>query len=135
MSRVAVTLDEVATFASELPEVVEADRRGSRIWSVRDKTFAWERTFSKADIRRYGDEDPPGGPILAIRTADLGEKEAVLAGQPPWVFTIPHFDGYAAVLVHLERAEGRVVRELLEDGWYACAPPALASGYRTRGDL
>jgi hypothetical protein len=132
-----VSLDDVARIATELPEVVEIERHGSRAWSVPGATkrggakvsprvFAWERQFSKADIRRYGDETPPEGPILAIRVADLHEKEAVLAANPDAFFTIPHFDGFAAVLVHLNEVTEAALAEAILDGWRACAPPELA---------
>ena len=131
-----VSLDEVARMAAELPEVVEIERYGNRAWAAPGtkgggpKVFAWERPFSKADIRRYGAETPPTGPILAIRVADLHEKEAVLAANPGAFFTIPHFDGFAAVLVQLEEVTGAALREALLDGWLACAPPELAERYR-----
>ncbi|HZX57011.1 MAG TPA: hypothetical protein VFE86_20155, partial [Ilumatobacteraceae bacterium] len=70
-----VTLDEVAKVALELPQVVEGERHGTRNWSIAGKGFAWERGFSKADIKRFGDEPVPHGPILAVRVEDLGEKE------------------------------------------------------------
>src|SRR3954468_18742507 len=99
-----ITIDEVARLAHELPEVSEGERHGHRTWVVGGKAFAWERPFSKADIKRFGEETPPAGPILAVTVADLGEKEAVLAANPVAFFTIPHFNGYAAVLVHLAKA-------------------------------
>ena len=119
-------MDEVARMALELPEVAEGERHGNRTWSVAGKTFAWERAFSKADVRRFGDAQPPDGPILAVRVADLGEKEAVLAAQPKAFFTIPHFDGYSAVLIQLKTVTRGPLREALVDGWLACAPPRLA---------
>ena len=124
-----VTLDEVAQMALELPEVVEGERHGHRTWDVGGKTFAWERRFSKADIRRFGDASPPDGPILAVRVADLGEKEAVLAAPAKGFFTIPHFDGYPAVLIQLKAVTKRALREAIVDGWLACAPPKLADEY------
>jgi hypothetical protein len=127
-----VTVDEAAQLALALPEVTEGERHGTRTWNVAGKTFAWERPFSKADIKRFGDRTPPAGPILAVRVEDLGEKEAVLAANPKGFFTIPHFDGYAAVLVQLKTVGKRALREALLDGWLACAPPKLADQHFTQ---
>jgi hypothetical protein len=127
-----VSIDDVARIALELPEVTEGARHGNRTWSVAGKGFAWERPFSKADVRRFGDATPPEGPILAVRVEDLSEKEAVLAAQPKAFFTIPHFDGYSAVLIQLKAVTRRALREAIVDGWLACAPRELADEYIAR---
>src|SRR3954463_12434322 len=124
-----VKVDEAARMALELPEVTEGDRHGHRTWSVAGKGFAWERPFSKADIRRFGDSTPPDGPIVAVRVEDLHEKEAVLASEPKVFFPTPHFDGYAAVLIELKAVTKRAVREAILDGWLACAPTTLGQRY------
>jgi hypothetical protein len=127
-----VTLDEVAAIALELPGTTEGSQRGNRSWTVAGKAFAWERPFSKADIRRFGDEQPPTGPIVAVRVEDLHEKEAVLAAHPGVLITIPHFDGFAAVLILLDEVTDEVLRESLVDGWLTLAPPDVAEGYLRR---
>jgi hypothetical protein len=124
-----ISLDEVAQIALALPEVTETEQRGARSWAVAGKTFAWERTFSKADLKRFGDTLPPEGPILAVRVENLDVKDAVLAAHRKGFFTIPHFDGYAAVLIQLKTVTKRALGDALEDGWLATAPAKLAEGY------
>jgi hypothetical protein len=124
------TIREAGEIAIALPEVTEGERHGRRTWFVAGKAFAWERPFSKADIKRFGSETPPTGPILAVSTLDLEDKEAVLASELPGVFTIPHFDGYPAVLIQLARTTRGQLRELVLDAWLAKAPSDLADEHR-----
>jgi len=128
------TFDDVARLTAELPEVTEGEERhrGHRTWQGAGKAFAWERPFSKADIKRYGEEQPPPGPILAIRTADQAEKEAVLAAGNDAFFTIQHFNGYNAYLVQLDKVAAHDLREALVDGWLAMAPPPVAAAFVNR---
>jgi len=127
------TIDEARAAALALPEVTEGASYGNPAWSVAGKTFAWERPFSKADIKRFGGQPVPEPPILAVATADLGEKEALLQAHPEF-FTIPHFDGYAAVLVRLAECSADLLRESLLDAWLVHAPTGLARAYLDGGE-
>jgi hypothetical protein len=123
------TWDEVHRLALALPQTVAgSSREGLLDWSVKGKTFAWERPLRRADLQALGDAAPKG-PILAVRVPDLGAKEALLAEDGEVYFTTPHFDGYSAVLVRLERIALPELEELLVEAWLSRAPKRLARAY------
>ncbi len=66
---------------------------------------------------------------LVLRVIDLGEREALLQGQPEAFFSTPHYDGYPAVLVRLEVVKLAELAELLEDAWRIQAPKRLIAEY------
>ena len=128
------TLDDVSRLAARLPETTQVERHGNRAWAVtlasgKLGVYAWERPFSKADIKRYGSEPVPAGPIVAAAVGDLAEKEAVLASGTPGLFTIPHFDGYAAVLIELDEVDEPALEAALVDAWLAKATSRLSAAY------
>jgi hypothetical protein len=60
--------------------------------------------------------------------ADVARRTAcALAAHPGSFFTIPHFDGYRAVLIRLPQVTGVALREAITDGWLACARLARIS--------
>jgi hypothetical protein len=63
---------------------------------------------------------------------DVGDKEAVLAAHPAGFFTIPHFDGFPAVLVQLAEVSVPTLSQALVDPWLVHAPPEVASEYLGR---
>jgi hypothetical protein len=121
------TWEEVRRMALALPETSERLSRDLRQWRVRDKLFVWERPLRRADLAALG-SDAPDGPILGARVEHLGAKEALIADDPA-VFTTPHFDGYPAILIRVERIALDDLHEVIVEAWLARAPKRLVKAY------
>lgn len=123
------SVEDVEELIATLPAVTEGTRYGRRTWFVDEKGFAWERPFSKADIKRFGDDPVPEGPILALAVEDLAEKAAALDAGHQGIFTIAHFDSYPAVLAQLDVVDPAVLAAAILDAWLACAPEETARAH------
>ena len=123
------TWDDVRSIALGLPETFErAGRDGLRDWRVKDKGFVWERPLRKSDRAALGTA-APDGPILGARVPDVGAKEALIADNPDVYFTTPHFDGYPAILVRLDRIAMPELEELIIEAWIIRAPKRVSKAY------
>ena len=120
--------DDVERIALGLPEATEVVARGLRQWKVKDKLFVWERPLRKADFEALGDA-APDGPILGARVEHEGAKQALLADDPEVFVTTPHFDGYPAILVRLDRIGAEDLHEVIVEAWLVRAPKRLAASY------
>jgi hypothetical protein len=122
-------LEDVRRLALALPETSEdSSRDGLAFWRVKDKLFVWERPLRKSDLKALGDAAPTGT-ILGARVPDVGAKEALVEAEPDVYFTIPHFNGYPAVLVKLDNISVSDLDELIVEAWLDRAPPKIAKAY------
>jgi hypothetical protein len=122
------SLEDVSRIALGLPETSEQQRREQRQWRVKDKLFVWERPLRPKEIEALAG-DIHAGPILGARVEHLGAKEALLADDPRVFFTTPHFEGYAAVLLRLDRISAADLDEVVVEAWLARAPKRLVQSY------
>jgi len=127
------TFDDVRRIALALPETSEEISRDLRHWRVKDKGFVWERPLRRSDLESLGDA-APGGPILGVRVEHLVAKEAILTDDPDVYFTTPHFDGYPAVLVRLDRISLDDLQEAIVEAWLVRAPKRLADKFLSEQD-
>ena len=117
------TRAQVRRIALSFPGVEEG--KGKFAFEVRHKGklkgFAWvwnERVEPKKP-------KVPNPGVLAVRVANLGQKDLLLAAEPDKFFTEPHYDGFPAVLVRLKAVTVRDLKVLLADAWRCLAPPEL----------
>lgn len=122
------TWHDVRRIALALPEATEHVSRGNTHWRVGDKNFVWERPLRRSDMAALGDA-APSGPLLGVRVEHLVAKEALLADGVTPCFTIPHFDGFPAVLVRLDEVGVEELEELIVEAWLCRAPRRLARDF------
>ena len=110
--RGVATEDDVRRIALALPATTERPSYGTPGFRVKDKLFA--------RMREGHDEE-----VLVLWTDSEEDKHALIAEAPDTFFTVPHYDGYAAVLVRLAAIDGDELAELLIDAWRTRAPKRL----------
>lgn len=123
--------DDVRELALAMPETEERLSRGLRQWRVKNKLFTWERPLRRSDLEALGSAAPDGA-ILGARVEHEVAKEALIAENPDVFFTTPHFDGYPAVLVRLDRIAREDLEEVVVEAWLARAPGRLGDAYLER---
>ena len=74
----------------------------------------------------------PNHDVIAVRVADLGEKERLLSADTTAFFTEPHYDGFPAVLVRLEAVSVANLRRLITAAWRSQASTEGAGAKRSR---
>jgi hypothetical protein len=107
-----VTFETVRQLALALPEVEESTSYGTPAFKVRKKLFV--------RLREEG--------VLVVK-CDLVYKDILLQSQPDAYFTTPHYDGYPAILVHLDAVDEDDLRDLLADAWRMTAPKRLVTAH------
>jgi hypothetical protein len=124
--------DEVRRIALGLPQTSERRSREKRQWRVKDKLFVWERPLRPKEAEELG-ERAPEGPVLGARVEHVGAKQALLEDDPSVCFTTSHFEGYAAVLVRLDRISQEELEEVIVEAWLARAPKRLVQAFLAEG--
>lgn len=120
--------DDVRRIALGLPESEQRMARENRQWRVKQKLFVWERPLRPKEVEELG-EWAPEGPVLGARVEHLGAKQALLEDDPSVYLTTSHFEGYAAILVRLDRIAQEELEEVIVEAWLARAPKRLVQAY------
>jgi hypothetical protein len=108
--------ETVREIASAFPEVEEYTSHGQPSFRVRGKLFAWMSPKREAE----------GAFVVRV---DRDEKQLLIETNPDVYYSTPHYKGYPAVLIRLERIERAELAERLEDAWLIQAPKRLATEY------
>ena len=107
----AITWEQLVQHATDaLPGTEESTWYRTPALKVAGKGYARLRTEAE------------GGLVLMC---SLTEKEALLASGDEAYYTTPHYDGYGAILVDLDKVEPDQLWELVEESWRSKAPAAL----------
>ena len=117
------TQDDVRRIALSLPETEEAPDHFA--FSVRNKGklkgFVW------VWMERIEPKKPrvPQPAVIAVRVANLAEKDRILDLDPIKFFTEPHYNGFPAFLVNLPAVTVHELKPLIKEAWRCQAPKDL----------
>lgn len=117
------TQADVRRIALSLPETEETENHFA--FSVRNKgklkgfVWVWLERIAPKKAR------VPQPKVIAIRVANLFDKDFLLSLDPAKFFTEPHYNGFPAVLVRLPAVTVRELRPLITEAWRCQAPKDL----------
>ena len=118
---------DVRKIALSLPETAEDPNNFD--FSVnhkgKPKGFAWVWR-ERVDPKKARVPNPT---VLAVRVSDLNEKDLWIASEPDKYFTEPHYNGFPAILVRLDKVGLRELRSLLTSAWRCQAPSELVKQF------
>jgi hypothetical protein len=109
-----VTEDDVRRLALSLPATTEKPSYGMPGFRVKDRLFARIRE---------------GEDLVVVWTADLGEKEALMASEPEKFTSTPHYDGHVTVLLRMGAVDEDELLEVLTESWRLRAPAKLLAAF------
>lgn len=132
------TRSDVRRICRALPESEEAE--GHFAFSVlnkgKAKGYAWV-WMERVDPKKPRVANPA---VLAVRVANVGQRDALITAKPKKFFTEPHYAGFPAVLVRLSEMKASELRTLLQEAWrcmsakgVVTSPPRRARS-RTRNE-
>ena len=70
----------------------------------------------------------PNAGVIAVRVANLQQKDLLVAAEPVKFFTEPHYNGFPAVLVRLDAVTVTDLETLIAEAWRCQAPASVAKG-------
>lgn len=78
-----------------------------------------ERGFVWSWLERHDPKKArvPNDRVLAVLVQSLDAKELLLRSEPDRFFTEPHYNGYPAILVHLDLVSPEELEELIIEAW------------------
>jgi hypothetical protein len=106
--------ETVRELALRFPGAEEDTSHSQPAFRVRGKLFVWMSPHEKG--------------ALCVRV-DPDEKDFLLESNPDAYFSTPHYEGYPAVLVRLERIKRGELAERVEDAWLLRAPKRLVDEF------
>ncbi|WP_419944820.1 MmcQ/YjbR family DNA-binding protein [Candidatus Poriferisodalis sp.] len=113
------TFSDVLRLGVELPEVVESTSYGTPALKVRKKLVC--RMWGE---REYNRDDVHDTEVLVL-FCELEIKQVLLDNHPDVLFTVPHYDGYGAVLVRMADVDLDDLADWIEDSYRLRAPATL----------
>ena len=113
------TFDDVRRLGMALPEMDESTSYGTPALKVRKKLVC--RMWSEREYNRDSVHDTE---VLVV-FCELDMKQVLLDNHPDGLFTVPHYDGYGAVLVRLADVDLDDLADWIEDSYRLKAPPTL----------